>query len=78
MTNHEEERHMPEITVKTKVPLTSGKEATFTLEDGEVAMSLPVSWRTPTFTLTDLRVALEELEAGQAAGAVTAEQHEDR
>ena len=56
-----------EITVKTKVPLTSGKEATFTLEVGAVEMTLPISFSRPKITLVDLRTALEELEAAAAA-----------
>ncbi len=53
---------MAKITAETKVPLTSGKEATFKLEDGKVSMSLPVSWKTPTFTLDALQTALADLE----------------
>ncbi|HEU4735502.1 MAG TPA: hypothetical protein VFS48_00545 [Solirubrobacterales bacterium] len=59
-----------EITVKTKVPLTSGKEATFTLEDGAVEMTLPVSFSRPKIALVDLRTALEELEAAEAVNAL--------
>lgn len=60
-----------EITVKTKVSLTSGKEATFTLEDGAVEIVTPVSFKTPKITLVDLRTALEDLEAAAAAHCPT-------
>lgn len=63
---------MPEITVTTKLPLTSGKEATLKLEDGVVEIKTPASFSLPKTTLTDLRVALEELEA--AAAVAPAEQ----
>ena len=58
---------MAEVTVETTLPLSSGKEAKLTLKDGEVEMRWPVSFKTPTAKLEDLRVALEELEAAQAA-----------
>ncbi|HYQ12170.1 MAG TPA: hypothetical protein VEP94_01875 [Solirubrobacterales bacterium] len=58
---------MIEITAETKLPLTSGKEATLKLKDGTVSFSMPASFKTPMATLADLRVALEELEAAEAA-----------
>ncbi len=54
---------MAKVTVETKLPLTNGKEADLTLENGEVRFKFPVSWDRPTATLADLRVALGELEA---------------
>ena len=60
---------MIEITAETKLPLTSGKEATLKLKVGAVSFSMPASFKTPTATLADLRVALEELEAIQMASA---------
>ena len=58
-----------EVTIKTKVPLTSGKEAELTLVDGAVSMRMPVSWNRPEFKLEDLRLALEELDTLAARGS---------
>lgn len=60
---------MAKVTVETKLPLTSGKEADLKLEDGAVTFKFPVSWDRPSVSLVDLRVALEELEAAETAQA---------
>lgn len=52
---------MAEITVKAKLPLTSGKEVTLTLEDGEVKIETPVSLRVPKVKLGDLQSAVAHL-----------------
>lgn len=62
---------MAKVTVETKLPLTNGKEADLTLENGEVRFKFPVSWDRPTATLADLRAALDELEAIAAPGILT-------
>lgn len=56
---------MQEITVKTKLPLTSGKEATLTLQGDEVEITMPVSFRRPTVRLVDLAEATAELRDAQ-------------
>lgn len=56
---------MAEITVKTKVPLTSGKEATFTLQDGVVEIVSPVSFKTPKVELGELQSAVAHLVEAQ-------------
>ena len=53
-----------EITVKVKVPTTSGKEATLTLEGDEVEIRTPASWGYPKVKLDDLRAAVGELSEG--------------
>lgn len=57
-----------EVTVKAevKVPLTTGKEATLTLEDDQVVIKTPVSFKLPTMKLADLEAAVGELGAARA------------
>lgn len=50
-----------EITVKLKVPLTSGKEATLTLEGDEVEIKAPPSFGYPKVKLDDLQTAVAQL-----------------
>lgn len=50
-----------ETTIKTKVPLTSGKMATFTLEGGEVRVLMPVSFTATKFDLDTLKEKVDEL-----------------
>lgn len=56
---------MAEIKVTTKLPLTSGKEATLTLEDGVVEIRTPVSFSLPKAKLGDLQAAVAELAGHQ-------------
>lgn len=56
---------MAEITVTTKLPLTSGKEATLTLEDGVVEIKTPASFSMPKVHIEDLRSAVAHLAEAQ-------------